>query len=75
MGFTNASGNRALKYGTTKHEVLGLEVVLADGRIIETGSMMAKSSAATGFLRACSCTHESRIPVALSDFKWQSSKR
>src|SRR4030043_1290650 len=45
MVSTNASGNRALKYGTTKHYVLGLEVVLADGRIINTGSVLGKTSA------------------------------
>jgi len=45
MVSTNASGNRALKYGTTKHYVLGLEVVLADGRIIHTGSVLGKTSA------------------------------
>ena len=45
MVSTNASGNRALKYGTTKQYVLGLEVVLADGRIISTGSTLGKSSA------------------------------
>ncbi len=45
MVSTNASGNRALKYGTTKQYVLGLEVVLADGRIISTGSTLGKTSA------------------------------
>jgi glycolate oxidase len=45
MVSTNASGNRALKYGTTKQYVLGLEVVLADGRVITTGSTLAKTSA------------------------------
>ena len=44
MVSTNASGNRALKYGTTKNYVLGLEVVLADGRIIKTGSVLGKTS-------------------------------
>lgn len=44
MVSTNASGNRAVKYGTTKHYVLGLEVVLADGRIINTGSVLGKTS-------------------------------
>jgi glycolate oxidase subunit GlcD len=44
MVSTNASGNRALKYGTTKNYVLGLEVVLADGRIINTGSFLGKTS-------------------------------
>jgi glycolate oxidase len=45
MVSTNASGNRALKYGTTKNYVLGLEVVLADGRRINTGSVLSKTSA------------------------------
>jgi len=45
MVSTNASGNRALKYGTTKQYVLGLEVVMADGRTITTGSTLAKTSA------------------------------
>jgi len=44
MVSTNASGNRALKYGTTKNYVLGLEVVLADGRVINTGSILGKTS-------------------------------
>ena len=44
MVSTNASGNRALKYGTTKNYVLGMEVVLADGRIINTGSVLGKTS-------------------------------
>ena len=44
MVSTNASGNRALKYGTTKYYVLGLEVVLADGRVIHTGSVLGKTS-------------------------------
>jgi glycolate dehydrogenase FAD-linked subunit len=45
MVSTNASGNRALKYGTTKNYVLGLEVVLADGRTINTGSVLGKTAA------------------------------
>src|SRR3990170_686317 len=51
MVSTNASGNRALKYGTTKHYVLGLEVVLADGRIIHTGSVLGKTSAGYNLTR------------------------
>jgi glycolate dehydrogenase FAD-linked subunit len=34
---TGAGGLRAVKYGVTKHHMLGLQIVLADGRIIETG--------------------------------------
>ena len=39
---TTAGGPRCLKYGTTKDYVLGLQVVLADGRIIRTGGKMIK---------------------------------
>ena len=41
---TNAGGIRGAKYGTTKDYVLALEVVLADGRVIHTGSRCMKSS-------------------------------
>ena len=41
---TNAGGLRAIMYGSTKEWVLGLEVVLADGRIIHTGSRTTKRS-------------------------------
>jgi glycolate oxidase len=44
MVSTNASGIRAIKYGTTKDYVLGLEVVLADGTIINTGTKAPKTS-------------------------------
>jgi len=41
----NSSGMRSVKYGTTKNYLLDLEVVLADGRTIHTGSKVLKSSA------------------------------
>jgi glycolate oxidase len=44
---TNAGGPRCLKYGVTRHYVLGLEVVLADGRVLRTGGRTHKNK--TGF--------------------------
>ncbi len=44
MVSTNASGHRAVKYGTTKDYIKGLKVVLVDGTIIETGSITPKTS-------------------------------
>jgi len=41
---TNAGGMRAVKYGVTRHHVLGLEAVLADGQIIQTGGKLVKTS-------------------------------
>lgn len=40
---TNAGGVKGAKYGTTRDYVLGLEVVLPDGRIMKTGSSTMKS--------------------------------
>ncbi len=48
MASTNAHGMRAVKYGPTSSWVLGLNIVLADGTLIETGSAgsRAKQSSA-----------------------------
>jgi glycolate oxidase len=40
---TNAGGLKGAKYGTTRDYVLGLQVVLPDGRIMKTGSKAMKS--------------------------------
>jgi len=44
---TNAGGPRCLKYGVTRNYVLGLEVVLADDRVLRTGGRLHKNK--TGF--------------------------
>jgi len=44
MVSTNASGNRALKYGTCRDYIMALEVVLADGQILRTGAITPKTS-------------------------------
>lgn len=44
---TNAGGPRCLKYGVTRHYVLGLEFVLADGSVVKAGGRCHKNK--TGF--------------------------
>ena len=44
---TNAGGMRAVKYGVTRHQVLGLRAVLPSGEVVTTGGRFVKGS--TGY--------------------------
>ncbi len=44
---TNAGGMRAVKYGVTRHQVLGLEAVTGKGEVIRSGGRFVKST--TGY--------------------------
>lgn len=44
---TNAGGMRAVKYGVTRHQVLGLQAVLGSGEVMRTGGRFVKAT--TGY--------------------------
>ncbi|MBN1366315.1 MAG: FAD-binding oxidoreductase [Dehalococcoidales bacterium] len=43
---TNAGGMNAVKYGVTRHHILGLEIVLPNGGIIQSGGKYVKNTTA-----------------------------
>ncbi|HID55070.1 TPA: FAD-binding protein, partial [Candidatus Poribacteria bacterium] len=48
---TNAGGSKVIKYGNTGHHVLGLEVVLPTGEIVQFGGKRRKDSSGYNFVR------------------------
>ena len=45
---TNAGGNRAVKYGVTRDQVMGMEVVTPSGEVVTLGGQLRKN--ATGYM-------------------------
>ncbi|RLL83319.1 FAD-binding protein [Petrotoga sp. HKA.pet.4.5] len=48
---TNAGGSKVIKYGNTAHHILGLEVVMPDGEIVEYGGKRRKDSSGYNLLQ------------------------
>ena len=63
---TNAGGLLCAKYGVTREAVLGLTVVLADGRVVRTGHRTVKgvtgSPGGIGWTRTVAPTTTPRVP-------------
>lgn len=62
MMSTNASGVRAVKYGTARDYCMAMEVVLADGSVIRTGSKSPKTSSGYDLTRLF-CTAEGTLGI------------
>lgn len=59
---TNAGGVNVLRYGSTRHQVIGLEAVLADGSVVSTMAGLVKDN--TGYdLRGLLCGSEGTLGV------------
>jgi glycolate oxidase len=62
---TSAGGLRCLKYGVTKHYLMGLEIVLPTGEIMKTGAKTVKSVAGYDLTRLI-CGSEGTLAIVTS---------
>lgn len=59
---TNAGGNKAVKYGTTRNQIYGMKVVMPNGDIVDVGARLQKCS--TGYcLEQLICGSEGTLGV------------
>ena len=61
---TNAGGMRAVKYGVTRDYVRGLEVVLADGTVMQVGGKQVKDAQAPSHRLGGNARRHHKVPAA-----------
>src|SRR5262245_10838806 len=66
---TNASGPRRFAYGTVREHVLGLKIVLADGRLIKSGGKVVKNVAGYDLLKLFVGSHGTLGVIVEATFK------
>jgi FAD/FMN-containing dehydrogenase len=66
---TNASGPRRFGFGTIRDHLIGLQVVLADGRLIRSGGKVVKNVAGYDLLKLFIGAHDSLGIIVEATFK------